>query len=172
MTRVKFFKSNRTHVIELYCYSDEYTQQVRHEIVSGADSGAILAELYGQAVRFVYAPDCEKFNLILKEAKARGYTRPIINLYEPDNIKCLLSQLSPGDSILINGQGDTDEQLIAGRSAEELVDLLENDLELKEIPLINLDIDSCMMGRVKSYRKMKILNKPRILVEHIPCLFD
>ncbi|HAT9879221.1 TPA: hypothetical protein JBE18_02875, partial [Legionella pneumophila subsp. pneumophila] len=64
----------------------------------------------------------------------------------------LLSRLSHGDSILINGQGDIDKQLIAGRDAEELVDILENDLELKEISLKNLDIDSCMMGRVESYR--------------------
>lgn len=160
MSRAKFFKSNRTHVIELYCYSDEYTEQVHHEIISGADSGPVLAKIYGQDVRFVYAPDSEKFNLVLNEARGRGYTHPIINLYEPDNIKCLLSRLSHGDSILISGQGDTLEQLIAGYDAEELVDILENDLELKEISLKNLDIDSCMMGRVESYRnKLKCLLK-------------
>lgn len=152
MSRAKFFKSNRTHVIELYCYSNEYAQQVNHEITSGADSGPLLTKIYGQDVRFIYAPDSEKFNLVLNEARKRNYNQPIINLYEPDNIKYLLSRLSHGDSILINGQGDIDKQLIAGRDAEELVDILENDLELKEISLKNLDIDSCMMGRVESYR--------------------
>ncbi|HBD9333284.1 TPA: hypothetical protein KLD63_003348, partial [Legionella pneumophila] len=152
MSRSKFFKSNRTHVIELYCYSDEYAQQVNHEITSGADSGPLLTKIYGQDVRFIYAPDSEKFNLVLNEARKRNYNQPIINLYEPDNIKYLLSRLSHGDSILINGQGDIHKQLIAGRNAEELVDILENDLELKEISLKNLDIDSCRMGRVESYR--------------------
>ncbi len=44
MSRAKFFKSNRTHVIELYCYSDEYTKQAHHEIISGADSGPVLTD--------------------------------------------------------------------------------------------------------------------------------
>ncbi|HAT4398200.1 TPA: hypothetical protein I9259_000924 [Legionella pneumophila] len=152
MSRSKFFKSNRTHVIELYCYSNEYAEQVNHEITSGADSGPLLTKIYGQDVRFIYAPDSEKFNLVLNEARKRNYNQPIINLYEPDNIKYLLSRLSHGDSILINGQGDIHKQLIAGRNAEELVDILENDLELKELSLKNLDIDSCRMGRVESYR--------------------
>ncbi|RUR04668.1 hypothetical protein [Legionella sp. km772] len=152
MARAKFFKSNRTHVIELYCYSDQYPEQVDHELISGADAGTVLTTLYGQDVRFVYAPDAEKFTLILHEAKKRASTQMIINLYEPDNVNYLLSRVSPGDSILINAQGDTDAQLIAGYDAEELVDILLNDLELKKKPLKNLDLDACRMGRVVSYR--------------------
>ncbi len=152
MSKYKFFKENRTHVIELYCYSNEYTDQVDHEIISGADSGPVLTEKYGQDVRFIYAPDQEKFNLVINEARKRGYSQQIINLYDPDNVQYLLSRLIQGDSILISGQGEIHEQLIAGRTAEELVDILKNDLNLKQIPLKNLDIDSCMMGRVKSYR--------------------
>lgn len=148
-----FNKTNNTHVIELYCDSDKYQDQVRHEIISGADSGPILAALYGQDVRFVYAPDYEKFDLILEEAKKRGYKQTLVNLYEPDNVTLLLCRINPGDSILINGQADISKGLIAGLDAEDLIDLLDNDLELAEIPLCNLDIDSCKMGRFKSFHQ-------------------
>ena len=60
-----FFKSNykitenKTHVIELYCYSDEYTDEVQHEITSGGEIGTDLVEIFKQNVRFIYAPDNE-----------------------------------------------------------------------------------------------------------------
>ncbi|USQ15471.1 hypothetical protein J2N86_14620 (plasmid) [Legionella lytica] len=153
MPRFKFFTPNQTHVIELYSSGDKYIEQVEHEIISGSDAGPLLTEIFGQNVRFVYVPDGEKFNGLLNEAKKREHTQSIINLYEPENTKYLLDRINPGDSILINAQGDIHNKLIAGYDAEELIDILENDLELEKIPLNNLDIDSCKMGRVKSYRE-------------------
>ncbi len=145
-----FFKSNRTHVIELYSHSNKFTEADEHEVLSGTDAGSILSEIFAQSVRFVYVPNPEKFSRLLNEAQKRNYKQLLINLYEPENVQYL--RVNPGDSILINGQGDIENELIAGYEAEELVDILDNDLDLKKIPLKNLDIDSCMMGRVESYR--------------------
>ncbi|MDR3503638.1 MAG: hypothetical protein P4L79_13760 [Legionella sp.] len=153
MSRSKFFTPNQTHVIELYSDSNKYIEQVEHEVISGTDAGSILTEIFGQNVRFVYTPDSEKFNRLVDEAKKRGDIQSIINLYEPENTQYLLSRINPNDSILINAQGDTKNKLIAGYDAEELIDIIENDLELKQISLKNLDIDSCRMGRVESYRE-------------------
>lgn len=152
MPNMKFFTPNKTHVIELYCSSKEYIEQVGHEVISGTDAGSVLTEIFGQEIRFVYAPDADKFNRLLVEANSRGYTKPIINLYDPENIDFLLVRVNHGDSILINGQGDVPNQLIAGYDAEILADILKNDLGLKKFQLKNLDIDSCMMGRIASYR--------------------
>ncbi|MCL9685605.1 hypothetical protein [Legionella maioricensis] len=150
-----FSRQNKTHVIEFYSYSDEYSrEQITHEVISGANAGSILSAIYGQNIRFVYAPDNEKYQLVLKEAETRGYKQTIINLYEPNQLHHLLSRIKPGDSILINGQGDIDKELIAGRDAEELTDILLDEFRLKDIQLNNLDIDSCLMGRVESYRNV------------------
>ena len=152
MPRLFKLTHNKTHVIELYCYSDEYPDQVLHEIISGTEAGSILTSLYRQDVRFIYVPDQEKFQRVIQDAQDRGYQQTIINLYEPENTPLLLAQVKEGDSLLIIGQGDLDQGLIAGRDASDLADIIRNDLELKKIPLQNLDIHSCMMGRMADYR--------------------
>ncbi|MFJ1269004.1 hypothetical protein ACD661_10585 [Legionella lytica] len=152
MSFAKFFDSNKTHVIELYSYSDESIEEMMHEIISGTDAGSILTDIYGQELRFVYVPQAPKFRQLLAEAKARGYTQSIVNLYEPNNISYLAFRLQHGDSILINAQSDIQNNLIAGYEAEELANILNEDLGLNKFLLKNLDVDSCMMGRIKSYR--------------------
>lgn len=154
---MKFFPEtvvNKTHVIELYAEKDKYdSKQVKHEIISGTDAGTLLTAIYEQDVRFVYVSDPEKMESILAEAMKRGYTQSIINLYEPEDVEEFFSsRINNGDTILINAQFDSDNELVAGYEAEDLIDLLLEDLELKNKKLANLDIDTCMLGRVKSYR--------------------
>ncbi|NNM59435.1 MAG: hypothetical protein HKM04_06420 [Legionellales bacterium] len=139
---------NSIHVIEFYSYTDEqYTpEQIEHEIVSGTNAGSVLTAIYQQDVRFIYAPD-QKEELVLKEAENRGYSQQIVNLYEPSNVSFFSSRIKPGDSVLINGLGDPEEGVVAGYNAVELIDILQEELMLKNKQLKNLDIDSCLMGR-------------------------
>ena len=168
---MKFFPEpvvNKTHVIELYAEKDKYdSEQFKHEIISGTDAGTLLTAIYEQDVRFVYVSDPAKMKSIVAEAKKRNYTQSIINLYEPEDVENFFSpRINNGDTILINAQFDSDNDLVAGYEAEDLIALLLEDLELENKKLANLDMDTCMLGRVKSYRdelRNKLNNFQRII---------
>ncbi|QDP72478.1 hypothetical protein FOG18_07875 [Legionella israelensis] len=156
----KFFKTkglNKTHVIIFYAYSDEYPHQVKHELSAGVEAGAILSKLFDQHEIFIYAPDKEKAFLVAQEYKKHSCEKPLINLCDNEsNIAYFLSKIQEGDSLLISGQGDPEAELIAGRNAESLIEILIEDLELDNKGLKNLDVDSCRMGLSPNYRQKLI----------------
>ncbi|KTD35157.1 Uncharacterised protein [Legionella israelensis] len=156
----KFFKTkglNKTHVIIFYAYSDEYPHQVKHELSAGVEAGVILSKIFHQQEIFIYAPDKEKACLVAQEYKKHPCEKPLINLCDNENnIVYFLSKIQEGDSLLINGQGDPEAELIAGRDAESLIEILLEDLELSDKGLKNLDVDSCRMGLSFNYRQKLI----------------
>jgi hypothetical protein len=149
--------SQRTHVIELYAYSDEYPKQITSEIIANTDAGIVLTEIYKQEERLIYAPDSVMWQKIIAESTTRKSTQKLLNLTEMNNLHNFLGKIKKGDSLILIAQGDLENGLVAGRDAASLAEILSEDLELKNKGLNELELHSCGIGQLNAFRKELIL---------------
>ena len=148
ISKLKIRETNihaKSIVIELYSPDETCHAAIKRELSTNFEIGNEFRKKAQQATRFIYA--------LNEEIDDEINDQSVINVADEHGLHVFSKEIKSGDSLIIVAQGDINQQRVAGCTANELVEILHEDLELDLNTLKSVELFAANMGDCEQFRK-------------------